>query len=48
MTEQIDQELFRIEAEVRDENAAQVLRETIERVPECRLTAFDEAVIDDD
>lgn len=34
--------LYRIEAEVRDEIAAEILKETIENNDDCTLTAFEE------
>lgn len=42
-----DHQLYRIEAEVRSDSAAEFLREAIENNPDCTLTAFDEAVTDE-
>lgn len=41
------EELYRIEAEVRSDSAAEFLREAIENNPDCTLTAFDEAITDE-
>ena len=44
---QPDESVYRVEAEVVSQAAANILRELIEDTVECELTAFDEYEVDD-